>query len=205
MFIKKKSSKQNESFIEVKNLPILVLDSDWLKVFSKDKQTPEMEETEKELRELLKEQGRLNDQIKKLSSNKKSILSKMLEQSNEVRENATEKAKDELASSRSNVEKINYTLTEIEARAELLPEKIESVNNRLFQLGVKAAYNIMSKNLKEVKKYEDNIDKLRTRLAEEINKKEKLEDTFKSSRDFLLEYIGKEGISQLDDKYKGSI
>lgn len=205
MFNKKKSKKQFENYIDIKNLPILILDEDWLNYFKKDDKNNDIIETEEELRQLIKEQGKINDQTKQLSASKKNVLSQILTQSNDVVEKGTSSAKAKLEKSKNKVSEINNTLNDLEQQSDLLPDKIEEVNNKLFQLSVKQAYNKIGKHMKELKKYEANIDKLRAQLAEETAKKEKLEETLKSSMDFLADYIGDEGIRQLNKKYNGSI
>lgn len=205
MFFKKKEPKINDNYIDIKNLPILILDSDWLTFYSKNKQNTELKELETQLRELMKQQGKFNDDIKKLVTNKKAILARMLADSNKVAEKGSVSAKAELDKSRNNVDKINTAINDLEKQSDEIPDLIEKTNNQLFQASVKIAYNSMSKNMKEVRKYEENIDKLRTQLNEEIAKKEKLEATFQDSKDFLNDYIGKDGLKQLDEKYGGTI
>ena len=51
-----------------KNIPILTLDNKWHRLFTQTEISPEIKEKEKELNELLKRQGKLNHECKKLRS-----------------------------------------------------------------------------------------------------------------------------------------
>ena len=56
--------EQFKNAISQKNIPVLILDNKWHKLFSKTGSTDEIKQLESELQELLKRQGKLNNERK---------------------------------------------------------------------------------------------------------------------------------------------
>lgn len=199
------SAQSTEDYISVKNLPILILDQEWNLFFKNIEKTAEIKACETKLKELLKEQGSLNNKYKQLGGNKKATLNNLLTLSNDVRQRKEGSSQSTLDRKKNEVNNINNTLSSIEKRLDELPNLITQENNRLFQECVKCAYNNVSKLKKEAQKLDPIISKLSKQLKEETAKKTAIESKFKTSAEFLESFIGREGIANLDKKYKGKI
>ncbi|MBR1442346.1 MAG: hypothetical protein IJ583_02300 [Firmicutes bacterium] len=199
------SAQTTTDYVSVKNLPILILDHEWNSFFPNSEKTPEIKACESKLKELMKEQGNLNNKYKQLGGSKKVTLDKLLTLSNDVRERKEGASKATLEKKKNEVTNINNDLAAIEARLDKLPSLIEQENNRLFQECIKYTYNNVSKLKKEAQKLDPVISKLSKQLKEETAKKNAIESKFKLSAEFLESYIGREGIASLDKKYKGKI
>lgn len=194
-----------KEYIDIKKLPLLILDSTWIRMFPEERKSEEIKKSERRLRAMICEQGQLYNDNKQLYINKKALLSRMLSFSDDVRANPTSANKRLLDQMQKKVGEINNKMDKISKRLEELPKEIEEENNRLFQICLKNSYNTMNKNLKEANKITPTIEYLREQLSIETEKKKKLEENYRLSTDFLEHYIGHSGITMLNKKYKGHI
>jgi len=199
--------RKNEDFaqlVQIKNLPVLILDETFNYAF-KDKKTDKMSAIEEELRELLKEQGGLNSEYEKLMKTKKIRLSQILNLSGEIDENASSDTIQKMSTNQELVEHINGKLDEIQKRREILPELIDKKNYELFSEAVKISYNDIADLHLKVKTLEPEVQKLKEKLKEKINEKDKVDNEYKEKSLFLRKFIGHEGIQILEERYGRAI
>ena len=71
--------------LEGKNIPILTLDHNWHRLFGQSRMTPRIKDLEEEVNDLLKEQGRINTEMRKLTALKKDLMDKILKKTEEGR------------------------------------------------------------------------------------------------------------------------
>lgn len=203
MFFKKKNDDFTRN-VRVNNLPILILDETFNYTFKNNK-TDRMIEIEEELRELLKEQGALNNEFSQLQKTKKIRLSKIIGLSGEVDKENSDVAVKKMGENQELVEHINGKLQAIEKKLDVIPDMIERKNYELFQEAVKVTYNDVSKTSAKIKKIEPEIEKLREKLKEKTDEMKILDDEFKEKTLFLRTFIGYEGIEILNSEYGGTI
>ena len=203
MFFKKKNDDFTRN-VRVNNLPILILDETFNYTFKNNK-TDRMIEIEEELRELLKEQGALNNEFSQLQKTKKIRLSKIIGLSGEVDKENSDVAVKKMGENQELVEHINGKLQAIEKKLDVIPDMIERKNYELFQEAVKVTYNDVSKTSAKIKKIEPEIEKLREKLKEKTDEMKILDDEFKEKSLFLRTFIGYEGIEILNSEYGGTI
>lgn len=190
-------------FVRINKLPTLILDETFNYVFKNNK-TERMIELEEEIKELLKEQGRLNEQYGKLEKSKKIRLSKILNLSGELNEKNSSAA-EEMGKNQNTVGLINDELENMKKRLSELPLIIDEKNYELFSEAVKISYNDVSKISSKIKKLEPEVQKLRAKLKEKTDIKDVLDDEYKEKSLFLRKFIGHEGIQILDERFDGKI
>lgn len=198
-----KFRRKTEDFaqlVQIKNLPVLILDEIYNYAF-KDNKTEKMIEIEEELRELLKEQGGINSEYEKLLKTKKIRLSKILNLSGEMDKAVSGDTINKMETNQELVEHINEKLEEINKRKEKIPELIEKKNYELFSEAVKISYNNIVKLYAKINTLEPEIEKLKEELAKKINEKEKTDSEYKEKSLFLRTFIGHEGIQILGERY----
>ena len=61
-----------------KKIPILTLDNQWHKLFTQTGDNEELKVKEEELNDLLRKQGKINSEIKSLTSYKKKLMQKIV-------------------------------------------------------------------------------------------------------------------------------
>ncbi len=197
----KKKQDNIVQLLDVKNLPILILDESFNYTF-KDNRTPRMIEIEERLRSYMKEQGNLNSEAEQLNKTKKIRLSKILNLSGE-KESIEKNQK--MGTNQELVEHINEKLTNIEKRLQQLPELIRITNEELFCEAIKVSYNNVAKLYSKIRKLEPEIEKLREKLKEKNDEKNAVDDEYKEKSIFLRKFIGQDGIDILDNEYDGNI
>jgi len=199
----KKKNNDFAQLVRINDLPILILDETFNYVF-KNAKTEKMTALEEEIRELLKEQGELNSEYEKLSKTKKIRLSKILNLSGELQEDASEVIK-KMGTNQDLVEHINSKLDAIRKRLDEIPFAIREKNYNLFSEAVKLSYNNVSKLSLKIKKIEPDIARLKEKLRQRLDEKEALDSEYKEKSLFLRTFIGHEGIQILDDEFGGVI
>ena len=86
----KKTTKDFQESLKGIRVPILTLDSKWHEIFTDDVKTREMKSLEKEVNELLKRQGFLNNEIKDLKKVKADRFNNIVQNMDLVSEAVTE-------------------------------------------------------------------------------------------------------------------
>ncbi|MCI8804796.1 MAG: hypothetical protein HFE59_02700 [Clostridiales bacterium] len=200
----KKKTEDFARLVQIKNLPILILDETFNYAFKNNK-TNKMAAIEEELRALLKEQGGLNSEYDKLIKTKKIRLSKILNLSGEIDESDSNETIKKMGTNQELVEHINGKLDEIQKRREILPELIEKKNYELFSEAVKMSYNNIAELHLKVKTLEPEVQKLKEKLKEKMSEKDKADSEYKERSLFLRTFIGLEGIEILNERYGKAI
>ncbi len=200
----KKKTEDFAKLVQIKNLPILILDETFNYAFKNNK-TDKMAALEEELRGLLKEQGGLNSEYDKLIKTKKIRLSKILNLSGEIDDSDLSETIKKMGTNQELVEHINGKLDEIQKRREILPELIEKKNYELFSEAVKMSYNNIAELHLKVKTLEPQVQKLKEKLKEKIGEKDKVDSEYKEKSLFLRTFIGLEGIEILNERYGKAI
>ena len=67
-----------EEKLKGKKVPLLILDQKWLNLFQPHEKTKRLKQLESELLKLVKEQGKLNQDIKEMEKLKKQLLDKIV-------------------------------------------------------------------------------------------------------------------------------
>lgn len=200
-----KFKQQRENYINVPSLPVLILDSAWNEMFPESEKNSAIKKSESELKKLVDEQVSVNNNMDLLNKKKKDLLAKIYDYSNKARESNSSAVLSELDKAKHEFEENNQEIIKLNEKAIELQNAVSKLNNQLFQECIKTSYNVMSKYVKEMKKIDSSIDLYREKLQNEISKKKEIEKLYEQSSKFLNEYIGKDGIAELDEKYNGSI
>lgn len=198
----KKKSEENKSIdiigMKKTRTPILVLDKNWHYMFPPGKKTQKMLDLEKQLNELLKEQGRLTNQQKDYKQIKKECMNNIVTLMEDVYENEDSKAKDDMIKSQRYIEEINEKADNIEKRLDTLPDEIKEMNNQLLNESVQMCYNEMKENRKRLKQLNLEISDLRQKLKDRIEEKTVKEEMIERTYTFLHNLVGPEVVNKLD-------
>ena len=119
---------EEETFREAlvgKKIPILTLDNQWHKLFTQTGDNEEIHSLEENLNELLKRQGKLNTEIKSLSSFKKKLMQEIVSIM-ELPDSSSKEKK--MAENKRMIEESNQKLDEYNDELMELPKKIDDAN-----------------------------------------------------------------------------
>ena len=103
---------------------------------------------EKQLGNLLKEQGQLNNDFNDYIKLKKKLMSDIINLTDEVFSNENESDKEKMGKNKKYIIEINNKLEKIQKRLQRLPSEIEEVNQRLLKESVKVSYKEMKEHQK---------------------------------------------------------
>lgn len=187
--------------IAKKRLPILTLDNHWHKLFTQTNATPEIKKLEKKLNELLKEQGRVNTEEKKLKAAKRKLMDEIIQLADRYdgrRDDAVDKAMDH---HRELVEECNKRLQDLEEENQHIPREIEETNYQLMLKTMDICYNRLEENQKEIEYYEQWIKDMRTELRENIIRKQDRETSTYELYSYMHNIFGRDVINIFDMHY----
>lgn len=200
-----KKRKFDKRVLLKNDISILILDERWNALFKDTEKTEEIREYEKKLRELLKEEARLNTEVKEVAARKKKHLDRIIQLTPEVFEKNNEQAKIEMQNCEKEVKQINGRLTEVEGELDTIPDKIREANLVLLELTVNSVYFKMRENQKRLKELEQLIEVTKKSLEEYIEEKGKLSEDDTDTYTYFHDLLGGEELEKLDKEYFGEV
>lgn len=189
-----------ESVVKDVTLPILTLDNNWHRLFSQQGMSPEMKAAMDALNDLVKEQGRLNSEKKKLKVIKKSLMDEIVLLADKMNDGNMSIQK-ELDQKRGLLEDCGVKLDEINDALLELPAKIDKANKALMVLSMGVAYDRISSNVSEIKEANAWINSIRAQLKEKLRLKQKKETDTYLLYAYMREYFGKRVFELLDIRF----
>lgn len=190
--MKKNQDVLVSDLLKGKKIPILVLDQRWHKLFPGEKKPPEVLALEKQLNALLKEQGKLVNEIKDLKRAKKklmdAIVSGMNAQNNDRKKDKQQKL---LLETNERIEQQSDRLME-------LPYEIKSVNEQLLISGVSYCYGELMHRTEELGALTDQIDAMREELKEKVAYRVELEESVDAAYSLMHDLLGREIMNLFD-------
>lgn len=198
--------KEKQDFIEAlkgKNIPLLVLDQKWHRLFAIHGKTDEIKQLEAEVNSLLAKQGKLNTQLKELKKLKSQLLNNIVQNMEEFQDSneiaIREKKQDE---NKRLIDEINEKIDGCEAELVEIPNTIRNDNEQLMLLGMDYFYEKIRVNQKEAKDIEDWINEFRIELKKNIIRKQNRDINNKEIYSYLHDIFGAEVIDIFDIKYE---
>lgn len=200
-----KSSKPKRIFdkktLRKNNISVLILDERWNSLFASISKTPEILKCEENLRELLKEQARLNTEAKDISRLKKTCMDNILKLAAEAFENNNEDAKKEMQACEKEIKRINDRMAQIEQETERIPERIKETNVELLEHMVNVVYFRIRANQKRVRELEMLIEDTKNKLKVYIDEKASLSEDYAGIYSYFHDLLGPEELERLDREF----
>lgn len=182
-------------------LPILTLDNNWHKLFTQTNETPEIKKLEKKLNDLLKEQGKVNTEEKKLKAVKRKLMDEIIQLADRYdgkRDEAIHKA---LARHKDMVEDCNDRLEALAEENKDIPREIEETNYQLMLKTMEVCYRRLEENQKEIEYYDNWIRNIREELRENIIRKQDRETSTYDLYSYMHNIFGRDVIDIFDIHY----
>ncbi|MGI6085693.1 MAG: hypothetical protein ACOYIF_09655 [Acetivibrionales bacterium] len=192
----------DSSILRKNNITRLSIDERWTKLFVKIKITPELEEAEKEMNELIKEEAMLKNEQDNLEPQKRKCLNKIINLTKEAFENDNDEAKQKLKECKKEIEKINNRINNILEDIERIEEELREANLQLLNNSINYIFSTLKTNndrALEIKKELAQIEERKKLLSEELE--EISLDWTKYAID-LTELIGTDPVKEFEEAYK---
>ena len=168
--------KDFEAALKGKKVPLLVLDQKWHRLFAIHGKTDEISATEKELDELLKLQGKYNNELKNLKKLKSKIMSNIVANMGDDGDENRDKDKQ-------------------------LIDNIKAVNDRLMLLSMDYFSEKIEKNKLESKEIDDWIANIRVELKKNVIRKQNRDINNREIYSYLHDIFGAEVLDLFDIEY----
>lgn len=165
--------------LKKREIPILTLDNNWHKLFTQAEVGPDIKRLEERLNILLKKQGKVNTEQKKIKALKRKLMNEIVELADKYDETHSKSIGKKLDEHKRLVEECNEKLEKNQEDILELPDEIQSVNHELMLRTMELCYDRLKKNSEDIEYYEEWIRNVRVELKKNIiRKQEKEEDTY---------------------------
>ena len=175
-----------------KKVPILVLDQRWHKLFPDGVKPNEIVSIEQKVNELLKEQGKLVNEIKDLKKAKKKLLdaivSGMSDAGNDKKKDKQQKL---LLETKERIEKQSDRLME-------LPYEIKKANEELLVAGMAYCYDELRSRTEAFETLTEEINVQREELKEKVAYRVELEESVDATYSLMHDLLGREVMNLFD-------
>ena len=184
-----------------KHIPVLILDNKWHKLFKRSGTTPEIEELEKKLTELLKRQGKLNSEIKDIKKVKNELMNNIVSSMDDKDKEAEKKVND----SKRLINEANDKIDSYEDELLELPREIDKVNKELMIQTMALCYETLSENTDEIEKIADWIHNVRIELKKNIIRKQEREFQNADLYTYMHDIFGPDVMEIFDMRYEPTL
>lgn len=187
-----------------KNIPILTIDNKWHRLFTQMGTSPKIDQTEKALNELLKQQGKLNNDIKDIKKLKtklmNEIVSLMGDEGSVIDADVEKKQND----NKRLIEECNQKIDEKQDQLMDLEKEIYEVNYELMLCSMDVCYDVIRENTQEIEEIDQWINKMRIELKKNVVRKQQKELYNQELYTYMHDIFGPDVIDMFDMKYNPS-
>ena len=173
------------------HVPLLVLDQKWHQIFLVRGKPGEVQAKEKELNELLAEQGRLNSELKDLKKVKQTLMDDIVGRMGSEDQQKTEQDK-------KLIDEANERMEADEERLAELPGLIRETNDGLMTLTMEFCYDSFRSNTEEIRRIADWISQVRRELKVNVIKKQNREINTRQMYAYMNDIFGPEIVNVFD-------
>lgn len=197
--------EQFKNAISQKNIPVLILDNKWHKLFSKTGSTDEIKRLETELQELLKRQGKLTNENRDLKRIKNGLMDEIVNNMGGTEDNSDAKSEKKLSENKRLINEANEKLEANEDELMELPRQIDSVNKKLMLATMELCYERLQDNTKEIEEIAEWIRDVRINLKKQIIKKQDKEVNNAELYGYMHNIFGHDLMEIFDMKYEPTL
>ncbi len=191
-----------EKIFKGKKVPILTLDERWHELFPDYDKPGHIKEIESKLNNLIKEQGKLTNDMKDMKILKSKLMQEIIAH---MDVNDTEigklKAK-KLDRNQKLIKELSDKMNHTEDELIKLPYQIKEVNEKLIIESVKVCYARLNKNKQRAAEIAKWVLKIRNELKEKILEKQDMEMKNTSIYSYMHDMLGPELLQELDEELK---
>lgn len=200
-FKAKNQKKFDKGVLRKNNISLLILDERFNSLFENAEKTQDIIRLEEKLRDLLKQEARLNTESKDIAARKKLCMDKIMQLTTEAFDKNNEAAKDEMKVCEKEIRRINERLGKIEEELDYIPDIIKETNLDLLEHTVNLVYFKIRSGQKRKDELERLIEETRAKLKEYIDEKEQLSQDGTDIYSYFHDLLGAEELEKLDNEF----
>lgn len=188
-----------DAVIQGKKIPPLTLDQKWHHLFSGDEKPKKIVKLEKKANELLRRQGRLNQDVKELKNLKDKLLKNIMANMDET---GQEQESKRLKEDRRLISEINEKLRLAHQESEALPGELDAVNEQLMLETMEYCYVKMRAGETEMQEIQTWLEQIREEVKQKAVRRQTVEDKNREMYSYLHDIFGARIIEVFDLKYE---
>lgn len=186
-----------------KKIPILILDAKWHRLFSIHGKSDWILSCERELNELLAEQGKCNQDLKELRKLKATLMKSIVRNMDGASEEAADSLKSrKLEENGRLIEEVNERIDVACDRLLELPHLIKQKNEELMIASMDYCYEKMRVNAQEAEDISEWIRQIRIELKKNIIRKQNCETNNREIYAYMHDVFGPSIIDLFDIQYE---
>ncbi len=193
-----------ERAVKSKKLNICSLDEKWHGLFPFDDKPEQIKAGEAKVNALLKQQGKLNTDLKDLKKVKNQLMDSVMDNMGGDAENAGWEATDKLEKNRQLIDDVNERIDATADALKDLPKMIKEANDELMMRTMEYCYDKLRLNVKEAHEIGDWLNNIRVELKRNIVKKQNREVLCRRMYAYMHDVFGSE-VMDLFDLYNDDI
>lgn len=181
-----------------KKIPILTLDNQWHRLFTQTGDNDEIQSLEEKLNDILKRQGKLNTEIKSLTSFKKKLMQEIVD----IMELKDSPAKDKkMADNKRMIEESNQKLEDYNDELLDIPKQIDEANFELMLATMRVCYAKIQQNVQDIDEINKWVSDFKVQLKRKILSKQQKEIWNDEMYSYMHSIFGPDVIDMFDMKY----
>ncbi|MDE6388898.1 MAG: hypothetical protein K2L82_13950 [Lachnospiraceae bacterium] len=184
-----------------KKIPILTLDNKWHKLFTQKEYTSEIKRMESDLNQLLKRQGKVNEECKELKKLKKKTMEEIVVLADEIEKTSSKKLEKQMEEHRRIVNECNEKIDTCEEEMVELPRQINQLNNKLMVATMEVCYRKLKKNTAELEEINAWITNIRRELKKKVVRKQEKEAMNNQLYAYMHDIFGADVLEIFDMKF----
>lgn len=184
------------------NVPVLVLDQKWHRLFAVSGKPKEIIENEAELKTLLAEQGKLTTELKEYKKVKNNLMHGIVQNMEGVDSVKHTTEAQNLNDNKRLMEESKQKIEEIEDRLMEIPKSIKTVNEQLMLDTMSFCYEKLRTNSTEIEQISGWITEMRIELKKNLIRKQNREINNREIYVYMNDIFGKDVMNLFDVKYE---
>lgn len=197
------SEEDFRTAIKNKNVPLLVLDQKWHRLFAVHGKTEEIRDAESCVNGMLARQGKLNTDLREYRKLKNKLMDSIVQNMDAISESEKNPAKEkQLEEDKRLIDDLNEKIAACEDELLELPASIREANEQLMLLSMDYFYAKLRVNQEEAKEIADWITQVRIDLKKNIIRKQNREINNREIYAYLHDIFGAEVLNLFDIRYE---
>ncbi|MCR4690827.1 MAG: hypothetical protein K5739_05760 [Lachnospiraceae bacterium] len=187
--------------LDGKNIPILTLDNKWHRLFTQTGISKEILEQEDVVNEILKRQGKTNNDIKDLKRLKQKLMNEIVTlMGDEERPLSAEESHKQDENKRL-IEECNDKIDDAQDALLDIETELYRENKTLMLMSMDVCYQVLRENTEKILEIEEWINEIRIELKKNVVRKQEKEMMNEELYSYMHDIFGPEVIEIFDMKY----
>lgn len=183
--------------LEGKRIPILTLDNKWYQLLTQEARSG-VSDLEEQLNALLKQQGKLNNDVKDIKRLKKKLMEEIVTLVDDAGQDEDSESFQKIERNKKLVEECNERLEGYQDELLDLPRQIDELNYQLMLATMDSCYETMQENRKEIDEIARWVSEIRVELKKRLVRKQEMEQRNNAIYSYMHDVFGAEVIEIFD-------